>query len=722
MGLKEKVFNFEKIAAQFEGIELAREVITEVRSVSTIFPQLDEVTKVDGWPIDRFALVHGPSNHGKALPVDAPILTPKGWVPIGRLAVGDPIVGRDGKSHSVIGVFPQGELDLFRVTFSDRTSIECCDRHLWSTATQDDFSQVKGTRKSPWKIRSLAKMQERFKRNHYAIPIVKPVEFEPMSELPIPPYLLGLLLGDGSFLGIQMKFTNPELDLQARIAELADKVGDAATQHTELDAGFRGGHIRESLKVLGLYGCRSWEKHIPDIYLFASIEDRLELLRGLIDSDGYVTKEGGLVEYTSTSRQLADGVEFLARSLGAYVVVDLPRCTTYSYLGVKKIGRESIRMRISFEDSNIVPVSSDKHRKRWKSRKKQNRKTIESITFSRKSEAVCIAVDAPDSLYVTQDFIVTHNSQFCHGLGLSFLKRGHFYLFIDAELTTPKTWLRVMMGDYLDSPQFFAKHPQTYEDTRKVVYDFCMKVKALRDDGDIPEDTTALIVLDSITKLVSKDMFDKLKKLDEDGDIKGHKGKTGIDTLGGRAGQYMAGLNTAWLREVVPLLHRTGTAMVVITRETEEQTQWGTAIKTIGGKDLFFDSSLVVRVQRKEYIKDGDTVCGERHSLQVRKTKIGGKDEIMPMAFYHWSEGNLEGIPPGFDVARDLIELGLKHGILTQSGAWVVWGKNKLGNGVNAAIRKLYAEPELLEQLNVEVRSLSKRASKESPDATSDTV
>lgn len=307
------------------------------------------------------------------------------------------------------------------------------------------------------------------------------------------------------------------------------------------------------------------------------------------------------------------------------------------------------------------------------------------------------------------------------GLGASFLKQNHFFCHIDAECTTPMTWVRQLMGAEAEHPWFMALRPTSYEECVDSVREFCEKVATLREEEEIPPDTTGLVVVDSVRKLVPKKLLDKLMKEGSDGE--GGKGgrrgaPAGVDGMGGRAAQIKAAMNAAWLDELVQLLSHTRTAMVAITRETELQTNhpWEKSFKTGGGAAMFYDASLVARVGRDAFVRDGDILYGERHSVEIHKTKVAGKDEKLPMAYYHTSNGNLDGTPNGFDVARDLIELGLEVGVLEQSGAWVVHGKNKIGNGVNAAVRKLYAEPEKLAALEEEVRAKSESKMKGGSD------
>lgn len=297
---------------------------------------------------------------------------------------------------------------------------------------------------------------------------------------------------------------------------------------------------------------------------------------------------------------------------------------------------------------------------------------------------------------------------FTLGLLKSFLMRNHFAKLIDAERTTPFDWVTKTLGEYFHHPFFFAERPKTYEATVKGVRSFVNTVKKVRDAGKIDDDTSALIVVDSIRKLVPEDIFKKITETTK---------QKGPEKVRDRSAQIKAAMNSAWMDEVVPLLEETKTAMIIIARETDDPDadqsakMWGTAYKIGGGKALYYDASLVLRVERAKYVSkdngEGEKkdIYGERHRVTIRKTKVGGKEDRVTTCYYHTSNGNL--VPEGFDRARDVLELAVKFGIV-EGGSWFKWGKNKsgvLGQGEHNAVKKLATNPELLDKLESAVRS-----------------
>src|SRR4051794_814717 len=156
---------------------------------------------------------------GRAQPVDQPVMTPFGWCPIGMLRVGDLVTGRDGRPTPVLGVFPQGERDVYRVSAQDGASTLACGEHLWFVTTPDDRKHGK-----PGRVVETRDMMGRLRRNHqhrYELPLMSaPVEME-ARPVPMDPYALGLLLGDGCLT------TSTTPSFSTADPELAHALGDA---------------------------------------------------------------------------------------------------------------------------------------------------------------------------------------------------------------------------------------------------------------------------------------------------------------------------------------------------------------------------------------------------------------------------------------------------------------------------------------------------------------
>ena len=298
-------------------------------------------------------------------------------------------------------------------------------------------------------------------------------------------------------------------------------------------------------------------------------------------------------------------------------------------------------------------------------------------------------------------------TEFALGLGGSFLASENLFALIDAEHTTPLSWPEKLLGPVARSPGFVAMREASFEAVRTRVRQFCDRVAESRIKRLIPQETTALIVLDSIRKLVPENIWSELTKEAEGKAKRGRDGKPakrGVDGYGGRAAQYKAALNAAWLDELVPLLAQTGVGMLTIVRESvEEDDHFGREVRLGGGRALYFDSSLVVRASLERQILEGEEklFIGEERQIQVYKTKVAGKEERWPRASYNFSNGNLPGIPFGFDRARDVLQLAEETGVVSKGerGGHYTFGRVKLGQGETNVVRRLYAEPELLAKL-----------------------
>jgi recombination protein RecA len=270
---------------------------------------------------------------------------------------------------------------------------------------------------------------------------------------------------------------------------------------------------------------------------------------------------------------------------------------------------------------------------------------------------------------------------FLHGLGLSFLRRGHMYCFVDAEMTTPIPWIETLFGAHADDPAFVALRPKSYEEAVDGVRRVAEGVAEMRAKGKLPPETTALFGVDSLKKLVPEDLWERIQK-------KGAQGADGsVDGFGGGAGRLKALLNAAWLDQLVPLMYHTGCAIVLIAREGEDQNasprdkQFGKDWKVTGGRSLPFDSSISVRVARASGVYEGGgegekgTLIGEKHLVEIHKTKVSARQDLVERTYFHTSNGVRS--PEGFDRARDLLMLGEELEVVKRSGSWLSFARKR---------------------------------------------
>ena len=371
----------------------------------------------------EIGVILAPTGVGKDQPISEPVLTPTGWVTMGDIKVGNKVIGSDGKEQYVLGVYPQGVRPMYKVEFSDGTHTSCGLEHLWSVNTlnmrtaKTRDKQGKGVYRPNYgyKVVKTSDMMNDIKkrgRYNYRLPVVSPVDFEKRDVL-IDPYLLGLLLGDGG-IKTEVNFTTADVELVGYVESVLP--GNSQIKKvTNSNYGYRitkqNGLINpvtQLLKDMDLYGCGSNDKFIPKDYLYNSLEVRVSLLQGLMDTDGYVDKKG-TVQFTTVSEQLCDDVRELVLSLGGTARVN-SKIPTYTYNGEKKEGQLAYTVTMSFAN-NIVPFKLLRKIDRYYKRTKYlEQKYVKSITYSHDEESVCIKVSNPDELYVTRDYVLTHNT------------------------------------------------------------------------------------------------------------------------------------------------------------------------------------------------------------------------------------------------------------------------------------------------------------------------
>lgn len=365
---------------------------------------------------------------GKAQPLTAKILTPNGWKLMGDMQIGDEVIAYDGTISKVTGVFPQGEKDIFEVVFSDGAKTQCCDEHLWLTETENDrkksfYHKSQGLIKQFNSVKQLSEIRQTLiygkKQKNHKIPMVGMIDM-PTKKLSIDPYLLGILLGDGGLSGKSIIFTTPEREIVDKVTQLVSrdlpklsvnkrKVVDRCNSYGICTSDNSTNELTEKLKEFGLMGCVSDTKFVPSEYLTSSYEQRLALFHGLMDTDGYVSKDGITVQYYSTSDNLANSMIELVQSFGG-IAWKAPKQGAYKKDGIKIECKDcwivSIRM-----PSNINPFTLTRKAERVtpKSKYMPVRYFVEVNPIGR-AQAQCIAIDHPEHLYITDGYIVTHNT------------------------------------------------------------------------------------------------------------------------------------------------------------------------------------------------------------------------------------------------------------------------------------------------------------------------
>lgn len=359
---------------------------------------------------DHFSKLIGlPPGTGKCLLNGTLVQTPSGWIKIEDLRVGDLVIGRDGKPTRVMGVYPQGVVDLHKVVFSDNRSSIVCGEHLWKVYSQD------WTANNGWKVINTLEMKHyaATKSKKVSIPLITPPDI-PDKEFPLDPYLIGILLGDGGLSSSQVRFTKDHDYFHNVFDSLlpTDTTYKRNGKEWYLIPKEKGiFSLRDRLHELGMMGKRSWEKEIPEIYMSGSYKQRLALVNGLLDTDGTIGSKNCGVSFTSTSEKLALQFQSLIRSLGDLAYIK-NRITYYTHKGEKKAGRRSWTVFIRSQNpGQYFTLPSKRERVNDINQYSDTLKLrVEYVEPAGQGEATCIAVDNEDRLFVIQDYVVTHNT------------------------------------------------------------------------------------------------------------------------------------------------------------------------------------------------------------------------------------------------------------------------------------------------------------------------
>lgn len=361
---------------------------------------------------------------GKSCPNSTKIPTPKGWTTVGEVKVGDYLFDRNGNPTRVLGVYPQGEREVYEITFGDKRKAKCSIDHIWTIhkdtwRDKNDFKEytLKQILEDRWE-----KIDHRGHKSHlFSIPCSNAVNYENDKRLKVNPYLFGVFLGDGCCRDQALTLSSNDEELVLRVQKILNspriyknKSSYSWTFYKDLN---NNSHF-QTKEIMGEYEkficCYSYEKSIPDDFKYSSIEDRYELIQGLMDTDGSITRADGRyrVNFTTTSPKLRDDFIEVMGSLG-YVCnyrID-KRSDKYTH-------GEAYEVKINIPNAEKYKLFSLSRKKEIASEckdKKQNRKydrttiiNIEKLDY--KEEMTCFYVDNEEHLFLMNDFIVTHNT------------------------------------------------------------------------------------------------------------------------------------------------------------------------------------------------------------------------------------------------------------------------------------------------------------------------
>lgn len=346
------------------------------------------------------------------------VATPTGYRPIESLSVGDAVIAGDGTPTRVVGVYPQGEVDIYKVFFDGHTSVICCGEHLWKylppksryPKRHSHGKWQENTSYGKWTVgntKEIAGFNLSRPKQRPIVPMARPFELTD-AELLVDPYVLGVLLGDGGMSCETVRLSNPDAEIIDAVS-LHYKMRLLPCSRNGIDYSVRGAIT--DMKKLGLAGKKSPEKHIPKEYLYSSFEQRLALLRGLMDTDGHAIKNGG-AEFTTTSDALCEGFMWLCASLGMKAKRHKRQTRHQCGLGLPS-------WRVIVRSGDICPFKLKRKVDNWINTKETHDWVVHSIEPCGRGLATCIEVASPCHTYVLEHGIVTHNTEGAGGYELA---------------------------------------------------------------------------------------------------------------------------------------------------------------------------------------------------------------------------------------------------------------------------------------------------------------
>ena len=628
-------------------MRLGDEARAPIEVIPTGAISLDIALGIGGFPRGRVVEIFGPEGSGKALALDTPIPTPKGWTTMGELSPGQEVFAGDGSVTRVIFATPvMTGHECFRVRFSDGAEVIADADHQWVTTTlwgrTERWSPAVVTTRD---MGATLRARDGHALNH-AIEACGPLEY-PAQELLVSPYTLGAWLGDGATDGASPTCVDPEILDEIR--------RDGYTAHHNNPVS-----VYTQLRELGVLG----NKHIPERYLHASVAQRLALLQGLMDTGGTVSTEGAgtgrgsgaaRCEFSVVNERLAKDVHELLLGLGIKVTLRE---------GPAVLGRVTgTRYRLGFQTD--LPVFRLPRKAMRLAPLRTRRAKLRYVTAVEPAASVpvrCIQVDHPSHTYLAgRECIPTHNTTVALHAAANAQKNGGIAAFIDAEHALDPEYAK-KLG--VDTDALLVSQPDTGEQALEIA-DMLIRSSAID-----------VIIIDSVAALVPR------------AEIEGEMGDSHVG--------LQARLMSQALRKLAGALNQTKTTAIFINQLREKVgVLFGSPETTSGGRALKFYSSVRLDVRRIETLKDGTEAVGNRTKVKVVKNKVAPPFRTAEFDILF-----------GVGISREggLIDLGVEQAIVRKSGAWYTYEGDQLGQGKENARNFLRDNPDLANEIEKKIK------------------
>jgi recombination protein RecA len=689
-------------------MRLGDEARAPIEVIPTGAISLDVALGIGGLPRGRVVEIFGPEGSGKALALGTPIPTPKGWTTMGELSPGQEVFAGDGSSTRVTFATPvMTGHECFRVRFSDGSEVIADADHQWVTTTLWGRTE----RWSPAVVTTREMEATLWARDghtlNHAIQTCGPLDY-PAQELPVAPYTLGAWLGDGTTDAASITCVDPEILDEIRrdgyrvhhnnpwqhsqapryhIAWLPERPAcllagpRCSPGGTVIARGLCGYHyyserrngrlsewpvraavsLQAQLRKLGVLG----NKYIPESYLHASVEQRLALLQGLMDTDGTVSAAGSgtgrghgcaACEFSVVNERLARDVHELLLGLGVKVTIrEAPAVLQGRVVGT--------RYRLGFQTN--LPVFRLPRKARRLIPLRTRRATLRYVTAVEPVASVpvrCIQVDHPSHTYLAgRECIPTHNTTVALHAVANAQKNGGIAAFIDAEHALDPDYAK-NLG--VDTDALLVSQPDTGEQALEIA-DMLIRSSAID-----------VVVIDSVAALVPR------------AEIEGEMGDSHVG--------LQARLMSQALRKLAGALNQTKTTAIFINQLREKVgVLFGSPETTSGGRALKFYASVRLDVRRIETLKDGTDAVGSRTRVKVVKNKVAPPFRSAEFDIIFGQGISREG---------GLIDLGVEQSIVRKSGAWYTYEGDQLGQGKENARTFLRDNPDMANEIEKKIK------------------
>lgn len=404
---------------------------------TTGFKKIDEK---GGLQPGNLVIVAGETSQGKALRMDELILTENGeWVKNCDLKIGDRLASIDGELSVVTGVYPQGVKPMYRITFSDGRTAVASEDHLWEVGSSafKSGNRILTTKQ----IKEMQNNSVAFRNRMYLPEFCG--KYGVKKDFVIPPYILGVLIGDGC-LSRGTAISNCEDFIYNKIKKLCSlnvvkRISPTSNDVISIKAHSRKeiNTYRVELERLGLLNCLSHDKFIPKEYLDCCFEQRLELLNGLLDTDGEATFCNG-ISYSTISPQLAKDFTYLCYSLGFRCYINRHK----SALNGKKFS-DHYRLSVASNGYDEMLFTLPRKKDKIKQRVRVHN-VIQKVEYIGDEECQCIKVSHPRELFVMRDFIMTHNTSLALSMAYNAIQTGAKVAMYSMEMTNEELGARLL--------------------------------------------------------------------------------------------------------------------------------------------------------------------------------------------------------------------------------------------------------------------------------------